>query len=1004
MAPSDLERLARDHAPFLRRLAFALVGDEAAADDLVQETWLAAARSREGELRSPRGWLSRTARNIAWSEHRRRARRAEATLEAEPAAGRDTADVAASLEAERLLVASLGALEEPFRTAVYLRYREDLAPAEIAERTDVALNTVRSRLRRGLARLRERLEEDLGGAERTRAALLPLAFGARPDAPEGPLGSFLALPKLAVALALVVLGIGAYALYVPSESSGASDEPAIARASSVTVAGPASVDPASSATSREGAVLEGDTTARSAPSAASTLLVRVVDESGVAAPDVGVHLSGDIVSTRYFTPREGRTDVNGEARFDGLPGGTYFVQSPGSERAKRAEVDGSVDAEITLELRRPLRVTGVVRDEDGRAVAGASLHAWSRVNLAAALHLGRADAAGRFDVRVHGGADLFATSEGHAPMPPVRASRLEEVAPGELRADLRVRRVNGVLAGRVVDGAGAPVPDALLDVSADANPEPYGRHDVRTSVRTDSYGRFSLEQGFAVGDEARLEIFATGFAPVYRRVEIEDAGSGTGIEIEMTTGRRLMGRALLEDGTPAVDATARAVLGARGFMGDMFVGVWRPRLRTDADGRFVLEDAPSGPFTVVVEHAPEGRAQRASHPVLEDAPLEGEVAIELSSRPSVRGRVVDENGAPLAGLRVQAKNEGRGIGRTHRYGAWTDDDGRFELTSLVAVPEAGDGPTWGIEVFDISERGFFELATVAGVLPDVEDLTVVVEGAHAAPDCWVEGVVLAPDGGPPPAHAEVLLQLDTNILHPATIDPDSGAFRAGPFRPANADLFTTVTDDLHLRRSGIELVAGEVVDVGTIRLGGGGQLALRPVLDDDLDAPAEALDGLYRDQDLQAFGPGGGWVDLDWSNGRWRTRQPIQPGRWTVRHKDGERLALDTVEVVVEDGETAESDVPARLGYPVPIEPRFEFGADWASLLVVSQELGGSEWTRTSRSYSAADLERIGLRIVVPCGTRSRLTVRTDTGLEGSVELDAPGFMEPIDPVPIELR
>ncbi|MEL6905603.1 MAG: carboxypeptidase regulatory-like domain-containing protein, partial [Planctomycetota bacterium] len=560
----------------------------------------------------------------------------------------------------------------------------------------------------------------------------------------------------------------------------------------------------------------------------------------------------------------------------------------------------------------------------------------------------------------------------------------------------------GVLAGRVVDGDGAPVPDALLDVSADANPEPYGRHDVRTSVRTDSDGRFSLAQGFAVGDEARLEIFATGFAPAYRSVEIGDASSG--LEIEMTTGRRLMGRALLEDGTPAVGATAHAVLGARGFMGDMFGGVWRPRLRTDADGRFLLEGAPSGPFTVVVEHAPEGRAQRASHPCLEDAPLEGEVTIELSSRPSVRGRVVDENGAPLAGVRVRAKNEGNGISRGHRFGATTDDDGRFELTSLVAVPEAGDGPTWGIDVFDISERGFLELATVAGVRPDVEDLTVVVEGAHAVPDCWIEGVLVAPGGGAPSPRTKVFVKLDTSVLHPATIDPDSGAFRAGPFRPATATLLTTGADELELLRSGIELVAGEVADVGTIRLGGGGHIALRPDLDADLDAPADALDGLYRDQRLEAVGPGGGTVRLDWSDGRWRTFQSVQPGRWTVRHKGGERLALDTVEVEVEDGETAESDVPARLGYPVPIEPRFEFGADWASLVVVSEELGGSEWTRTSRSYSAADLERIGLRIVVPCGTRSRLTVRTDTGLEGSVELDAPGFMEPIDPVPIELR
>src|SRR5262245_64613195 len=68
-----------EHAPWLRRLAATLVAGDAAADDLVQETWLAALRhppsaGAAGELRP---WLARVARNLASNFRRGEARRAE---------------------------------------------------------------------------------------------------------------------------------------------------------------------------------------------------------------------------------------------------------------------------------------------------------------------------------------------------------------------------------------------------------------------------------------------------------------------------------------------------------------------------------------------------------------------------------------------------------------------------------------------------------------------------------------------------------------------------------------------------------------------------------------------------------------------------------------------------------------------------------------------------------------------------------------------------------------
>ncbi|MEW6073256.1 MAG: sigma factor [Planctomycetota bacterium] len=56
MRTPDPEDLLAHAAP-LRRLARRLVADEARADDLVQDTWLAALRRPPGEERNLRGWL-----------------------------------------------------------------------------------------------------------------------------------------------------------------------------------------------------------------------------------------------------------------------------------------------------------------------------------------------------------------------------------------------------------------------------------------------------------------------------------------------------------------------------------------------------------------------------------------------------------------------------------------------------------------------------------------------------------------------------------------------------------------------------------------------------------------------------------------------------------------------------------------------------------------------------------------------------------------------------------
>ena len=158
------------HADFLRGLARSLVSDAHGAEDLAQDTWVVALERRPGVLTSVRGWLSRVARSRAADGFDRAARRDAA----ERAAARPeakVADVGAHLELQRRMVEALEALGEPYRAALYLRYHEGLGPSEIAARTGVPVGTVKTRLKRGLAQLRETLDRTAGGRQAWRAGL-----------------------------------------------------------------------------------------------------------------------------------------------------------------------------------------------------------------------------------------------------------------------------------------------------------------------------------------------------------------------------------------------------------------------------------------------------------------------------------------------------------------------------------------------------------------------------------------------------------------------------------------------------------------------------------------------------------------------------------------------------------------------------------------------------------------------------------------------------------------
>ena len=140
-------------------LAYHLLHDRAAAEEVAQEAFLALHRSL-ARIQSPEHavfWLRKVAVQRAIDESRRRARRPQVALDGNEAAAAPANSLVDPLlnETLRRLVASL---PEAPRSVMVLRYQEDLDPSEIAEMLDMPVSTVKSHLQRSLALLREKLE------------------------------------------------------------------------------------------------------------------------------------------------------------------------------------------------------------------------------------------------------------------------------------------------------------------------------------------------------------------------------------------------------------------------------------------------------------------------------------------------------------------------------------------------------------------------------------------------------------------------------------------------------------------------------------------------------------------------------------------------------------------------------------------------------------------------------------------------------------------------------
>ena len=160
--------------------------------------------------------------------------------------------------------------------------------------------------------------------------------------------------------------------------------------------------------------------------------------------------------------------------------------------------------------------------------------------------------------------------------------------------------------------------------------------------------------------------------------------------VDGTSGRPLGGVTLTisRQATPGATASAGAPLA-------------NPRVLTTSDGHFVIANLPPGSFSLTAQkpgYVPGGLGRRMATPAaaqtvdLTEGQRRGDLTISLWKHAAIGGRVVDESGEPLIGLRVAL------LQRVFAGGRWqflqtgsavTDDRGIYRLASLIPGDYAG---------------------------------------------------------------------------------------------------------------------------------------------------------------------------------------------------------------------------------------------------------------------------------------------------------------------------
>jgi RNA polymerase sigma-70 factor (ECF subfamily) len=722
---------------WVRRLSLRLCSDAASADDLTQEVLLAGVAQPPRDGIPVRRWLAGIARRKARMAARSAARRAfheRSVTESHAQAG--TQELLERLEEHRHVADAVARLREPYRTTLLQRYVEDLTPTQMAARSGEPLSSVKTRLSRGLALLRNDLESARG--PHWYAALLPLAQ-TEPISPSTSLsalvGHAMTLKQGLTLFAVALVALVGFLVW-PTTQRSATTAPSHAMASEETISMAAKqLEPPSKL---ESPSLPANASSRSILSGTEPPLSADQREQAPAAPDAPVltHIKVSVFTPfgkpladaliqqtslgGPLDPPHGSDSPPAQVHELGRtgPDGALAVRLMSPQHRSRLSVVASGlgtlvhgivpeftkgDYDVAL-VAGPVRVVdGVVTDETGSPVENATVGLFCFEDFSARIGLPMSmqeELVGSITTDTEGRFRFPASPE--CPQTYLRADAIGHEYDMVSAADrgnasvtiplIRTRQGETALRGRVVCIDGSSPTGALVTLP------PMGE-----SVRvTSDDGRFELSLSPTDSDKVAVHATLAGFLPaVYEK----PAGEAWPEDLLLEFGEQ----ALAIRGT-VVDHEGRPLEGIQVGVanGTLFGLVFDPGSTTSMRGQLV-EDlaATSGTATCMTNEAGEfeidGLLARAyTLFVLQPGtlrrtvskPIEaGQSGVQLPfdlSEPSgpIAGRVTDRQGVPVTGFQVMAWRpyplEGdTAAKRLPRLTTTTDADGRFRFEDCV---------------------------------------------------------------------------------------------------------------------------------------------------------------------------------------------------------------------------------------------------------------------------------------------------------------------------------
>jgi RNA polymerase sigma-70 factor (ECF subfamily) len=615
---------------WVRRLARALVRDDAAADDVAQDTWVVAAAHRPDEDRPLRPWLATVVRNLAHTRRRGEARRDAREADYDDARRVATPEeLVERVELQRAVAGEVIALAEPYRSTVLLHFFEGLSSVDIARRLGIPDSTVRRRLMVALDQLRAALQKRDDQPKRGwLAALAPLAELPGPRVAMG----VVAMKKLiAVAIVLVLLVAGAV-WWKLGRRGGDAGAPATAAATGQT---PRPVG------ERPAIGLVPAWIAQ--PEAPAQRIAGHVVSGGAPVPGATVRLGLEVDFVLLQPVAEVTSAADGSFDFGAQPAARFTVSASAPDLAAAMTTVANADSthkndQLVLELGEcRSRLFGMVVDASGGGITKARVQTVGLSGI-------ESDATGHYSVCLPA-APSFGTpalwvrveADGYGTI------QQQVLYMGELHQDFTLVP-EAELVGRVVTADDHPVAGARVVASPDPMEGPH--HVANGWADSDRDGHFRIA-GLAAG-HFHVSASAPQLVTIVPVTAIARATKTSHeLRVVVSAAARVRGRVVMNE-KPVAGVPVATMARPGSHPGEQPIA----RCVSQADGSFVLDRVPFGPTSFVA--APyEVRAPKSLD--VKTAVVDG-VTLEVGKLATLRGHVTRKD-KPVAGVDVQCMQQ-----------------------------------------------------------------------------------------------------------------------------------------------------------------------------------------------------------------------------------------------------------------------------------------------------------------------------------------------------------